>query len=338
MWTILASYNFDPAAIGQKQYLPTCRIRRCRFCLRDPQQTSFTTDAHAIPELFGNRYLLTLEECDECNRSGSTLEDDLAKHLTVTRSMARIQGKAGDVKHRFGDRSSSIASNGATNLITVVCQEGDDSLRSMRIHGGIRYVIRIPGYRPINVVRALARMALMIAPENELAVLEHIRRWLRDETQWAEPTFDEGFVPGTGLREVKVTLWNRKPASGGQNHYSLAVFYSSTILLLHLPDTSMVLTEIPTPPRMRSPWPPHDVKWTRTRVNTNAVFRGRTDTIDIAVPALIGLSPPSHEEIAIAAYYRWQARGAPSSSDGAIGDWLNAEQDLLWKQVPFDSL
>jgi len=88
------------------------------------------------------------------------------------------------------------------------------------------------------------------------------------------------------------------------------------------------------PAGLKSPYPPHDVKWERSRVMSEEVARGRIDTFDVYVPALAALPPVPHDEIAVAAYFRWLARGAPMSGDGAMGDWLEAEQDLLWGQVP----
>lgn len=71
------------------------------------------------------------------------------------------------------------------------------------------------------------------------------------------------------------------------------------------------------------------------KVLVDTVYRGRIDEIEVFVPALAALPPPSYEDIARAAYYRWLARGAPLSQEGAFEDWLEAEQDLLWAQVPF---
>ena len=112
--------------------------------------------------------------------------------------------------------------------------------------------------------------------------------------------------------------------------------YGTELLSVHLPGPDMHLSEIPSPPLIRSPYPPHDVKWSRTTVRKDEVFRGRVDTIDIHVPALAALPPPSHDEIATTAYFRWLARGALLAPENALADWLEAEQDLLWKQVPFE--
>ena len=38
---------------------------------------------------------------------------------------------------------------------------------------------------------------------------------------------------------------------------------------------------------------------------------------------------PSHEEIAVAAYYRWLQRGGASAPEDAVADWLAARQDLV---------
>lgn len=335
MWTPLFSHEIDPDAPGQKNYLPSSSGRRCRFCLGDPTKLRFRKDAHAIPEAFGNHYLLSREECDTCNERGSRLEDDLTKHLSVARAMSRIPGKGGDVKHRFGDRPSSIESDAQRNQLVVVREVGDNSLITRRTRTGLRYLVKVPGHRPLNVIKALARILLMLAPESELPSLEHIRKWVNSEIEWKGAVLDEGFIPGPGLQKVRVTADKSVGANADEAHYRLGVIYGSVTFSLHLPGPSMVITTIPGPPKLQSPYPPYEAKWTRVKILTDAILRGRIDEIDVFVPALAALPPLSHEDIAKAAYYRWLVRGAPISQDGVLEDWLEAEQDLLWAQVPF---
>jgi hypothetical protein len=332
MWRLLASVTYDPDVPGRKEYLPSRAERWCRFCTSAPHLLTFKKDAHAIPEALGNRYLLSREECDACNASAAQLEDDLAKHLTVARVMSRIPGKGGDVKHRLGERPSFILSDAAKNQIIVDRTVGDDSIETRRISTGVKWRIRIPGYRPLNVAKALARIVLMLVPETELPRLEHVRRWTRDEVVWDGVVFDEGFIPGTGLAKVRVAVEGRVQARPGEANYRLALIYGTAAFSFHLPGPDMLLTNVPMPPKARSPYPPHDVKWRRIRPS-DGVYRGRVDEVDLFVPALAAMPPPLEREIATSAYYRWLDRGAPTSAEGALQDWLEAEQDLLWGQV-----
>jgi hypothetical protein len=115
--------------------------------------------------------------------------------------------------------------------------------------------------------------------------------------------------------------------------YNLSIVYSSAVLLLYLPREDMTLHLPPPPQSPKLQYPPHYMVWTRHTIKKNEMRRGRIDLLDIVVPELATIPPPSHDEIATAAYYRWLARGAPASPEDADEDWLDAEQELLWKQV-----
>ena len=55
----------------------------------------FKNVSHAIPEALGNKRVISLEECDDCNSSYSAYEGELAKMLTVERVFAAARGKRG---------------------------------------------------------------------------------------------------------------------------------------------------------------------------------------------------------------------------------------------------
>ena len=57
--------------------------RYCRFCRRYEGKTAFRKKAHVIPQGFGNRYLISLEQCDDCNQKCGLIEEDLMNMLVV---------------------------------------------------------------------------------------------------------------------------------------------------------------------------------------------------------------------------------------------------------------
>src|SRR5207244_12306637 len=68
------------------------RNRSCRFCGRSAT-TTFKNVSHAIPQSFGNKNLITLDECDACNRLFSeSFEHDFDNY---TRPIRTILGKIG---------------------------------------------------------------------------------------------------------------------------------------------------------------------------------------------------------------------------------------------------
>src|SRR5262245_16553961 len=72
---------------GKPKVLGT-KPRVCRFCDQGKPYVTFKKKAHAIPELVGNKTLLTLYECDQCNKRFSSFEDDFAKMTLGDRSLA----------------------------------------------------------------------------------------------------------------------------------------------------------------------------------------------------------------------------------------------------------
>ena len=301
----------------------------------------FRKQAHAVSELLGNHYFLSEEECDTCNAAGSILEDDLAKHLTVARALGGFDGKKGPIGYRFGKQRSSISVGDDGHTRVIDHYAGDDAIKKRRTRDGVSYQIRIPGYRPLNVVRAFARLAMMLAPYSILDQLEHLRRWIRRETVWERPSFHEGFLPGPGLRLVRAAVEMNMEAAPGEPLLRVGLAYLTALFSVHLPGPDMLITAVPPPPSgLRSQYPPFHVTWRTfaTDGRIELVARGKVDTIDLHVPSLAALPEPSHEEIAMRAYFKWQARGGPAAPDGALDDWLDAEQDILWEQVPMETL
>lgn len=68
--------------VGQKQYIGPDIPTTCRFCGKSTPEVKFQNDAHAIPQLLGNRKLILVDECDACNSFfAAKLEDHLGKLL-----------------------------------------------------------------------------------------------------------------------------------------------------------------------------------------------------------------------------------------------------------------
>lgn len=70
--------------------------RVCRFCGKSMPETSFKQKAHAISEALGNKGLICLEECDNCNRRiNETIEQDLINISQLNLLINGIKGKHG---------------------------------------------------------------------------------------------------------------------------------------------------------------------------------------------------------------------------------------------------
>ena len=71
--------------------------RVCRFCGHSSPGTSFKQKAHAISEALGNKGLVCLEECDECNRRfNETIERDIISFFHFQLFFHGVKGKNGN--------------------------------------------------------------------------------------------------------------------------------------------------------------------------------------------------------------------------------------------------
>lgn len=88
-YTFEKNYNLErynrKTRIGQKG--------KCRFCFKSSAKTTFRKSAHLIPELLGNKYLLSNFECDKCNELFSTFEDSLASYLGAFRTLYGMKSR-----------------------------------------------------------------------------------------------------------------------------------------------------------------------------------------------------------------------------------------------------
>lgn len=70
--------------------------RVCRFCGKSMPDVMFKQKAHAISEALGNKGLVCLEECDDCNRRfNETIEQDLIRISQLNLLLYGIKGKNG---------------------------------------------------------------------------------------------------------------------------------------------------------------------------------------------------------------------------------------------------
>lgn len=103
---LLANYNIyaingeGKIEIGTKEK----DKRICRYCHKDNSNTTFNKVAHTISEAFGNKGIITNDECDTCNEYfGNNVEPALIEYLNFFRVFYGVQGKKGKIHHIFGD-------------------------------------------------------------------------------------------------------------------------------------------------------------------------------------------------------------------------------------------
>ena len=201
--------NKDKKFIGDKNR------RKCRFCGKEKVETTFKKVAHAIPELVGNKVLISFEECDECNKIFSKLESELANYISFERSTTGIRGKTGvpTYKNRNGLRIEHDKEKSNRFIIQDIIDSGniveDNTDNSFTIKGE-----RSP-FIPIAVYKCFVKMALSIMPKHYLPYFWETFDWIREEDHTLQENVVckvfEQFIPGARpFNDIEMILALRK--------------------------------------------------------------------------------------------------------------------------------
>lgn len=174
-YEVIATYELIK---GQKIILGDKSKRKCRFCGKGKGDVSFKSKAHAIPQLLGNNELFSYYECDPCNKEKfHKLEDHLAKFLGIWRTFSGVRGKNGIPKYKINKSSITAMDNG---IFVFNCS--DDLLFREKADANELAITAVKRpYIPLNVFKALVKMALSIMPESEMKFFQETRKWLMSE-------------------------------------------------------------------------------------------------------------------------------------------------------------
>ncbi len=278
---------------GRVDYPPRQEPRWCRFCRGSSPVALFRTDAHLMPEGFGNRELFSSQECDTCNgNSGRALEDQLAKFLNPLRAIAPIVSRPGGVKHKLHDEGSYLvnAKDGDPTTVciiqndpTVVLGQVDDHTISLRV--------RKQPHSPHRAIQAIARMGFMALPEALLPEFEHIRSWLRGECEH-QPTATIVHVPGPGLRVSQLAVYLRKQPVVGLPPLVVAYNFATVVLFWHAPSQSLrIPMEAPLPTFGLSPFYPFVPSGFKITILRDEVLRESHDEYQIRFTRRVEVTP-----------------------------------------------
>lgn len=162
--------------------------RICRFCSR-PNAT-FSKTAHVVPRLLGNKRLVCLFECDECNTRFSFIEDDLSKRFRGILSVCEVGGYNGIPRLVMVAQRSRVGNvDGHVHIHQYLGEpfiEINDAAQQIAIN------YRSDSYRPLAVYKCLAKIAYSLLPDNELENFQELRHWL------SAPDVEENMVYAKG--------------------------------------------------------------------------------------------------------------------------------------------
>lgn len=133
--------------------------------------TTFRKEAHIIPELLGNKYLVSDFECDNCNILFNKYENELANWLGMVRTILGTPGKNKIPNYKSakneittetinfrGQRVTMVSKTDKTgNAIKVDNSTGNTTLKYLK-----------QAYVPIKVYKSMLKIALSMISETDV--------------------------------------------------------------------------------------------------------------------------------------------------------------------------
>lgn len=206
----------------------------CRFCERSIPDVTFRTEAHAIPELLGNRQLVVTDECDACNAFFSrSVEDHLGKFTKPYRIVGQVRGKNGFPSYKSPKKLSRIDFRSGDGLV-IQQRPSDDLVEIREDEGLVRIGFFIERHVPSAVYKALVKIALSVMPISDSMNFVHAKRWILHEDH-AIPLLTPlkllfYFVPGPRPHaDVSIAVLRKKGSSEIERlpHYLLLLAFGN---------------------------------------------------------------------------------------------------------------
>ena len=158
---------------------------RCRYC----HQTStdrFRTTAHTFAEALGNKWIVSRDECDDCNQLFARYDDALAKAVSPFLTLGGTKGKGNKVRQtgRTGGRAVMSHNKTMTGPGLMFVANDADFGKCFGVGPGGVLELKLPvddvPFKPRYAYKALAKMGFALLPDEELPNYEKLRLWLRD--------------------------------------------------------------------------------------------------------------------------------------------------------------
>lgn len=133
--------------------------RTCRFCSKKHPEVKFSKEAHVIPRLIGNRYVIHDSECDVCNEEFSVFDRSMANYIGMFRTIDKIKGYEGVPKFKSGDNKLAISTEkdpeGNETLVLDLNEIEPDEKES----GSKLLSAKKQPYIPLHVMKCFYKMA-----------------------------------------------------------------------------------------------------------------------------------------------------------------------------------
>lgn len=156
--------------------------RVCRFCGRSYPDVKFNSKAHALSEFLGNKNIIGLDECDDCNTRFSSLEEQFFNRHAILFPLYGIRGKSGIPKIKTP--SADISSKNEITLINSH-MPADELLDIENGKNGtlnVSFTKTSRPYVPQNIYKCLAKYACSVISSQNLGCITETLSWINSDT------------------------------------------------------------------------------------------------------------------------------------------------------------
>lgn len=160
---------------------------QCRFCGTNNPIDFKQNTSHTFPELTGNKWLFSNDECKRCNEIFGKYETSLGDHSHLMRTLLGIGGKKGTPTFKTMDEAIRISSDGKTITMKVHSEKAKRQINSghkIEIDSKQpKIILKNNPYIPLHLFKSLCKIAYSIMPESELqgGEFKNLIPWLLDK-------------------------------------------------------------------------------------------------------------------------------------------------------------
>ena len=203
--------------------------RLCRFCNNQRKPTTFKNKAHAISEALGNKTVILLDECDECNKEFSeTIEPDIIQYLSLFRTFFDVKGKGGSKKYK--GKNFDISSGEQVHI--KLRGKADNTTRDEK-----GFKTKLEADQPIvfqNIYKSLCKYFLSVIDEKYLHHFEKTIDWINGEAQLDElPKIADVISYKAFSTQPKLSFFLRKD-DDMSIPYAVGAFYFTAMVLVFI--------------------------------------------------------------------------------------------------------
>lgn len=240
--------TFTVLGAGGKRIVLGTKPFMCRFCGGKPPERTFKKRAHAVSELLGNKIMVSLYECDDCNERFSGFEDDLAKMTLPIRAIGGVIGKNGIPtlvsENGKSKRKARMKIEGGT--LHLSHDAGDASLVEDEKEKTLTYSYAEQPYHPLGVYKALCKSAFTLLPNDELRHFRELGDWLLEKDLTTKQVYSKGshicytsFVPAFRPFPQPIVALLKRNAPTDVPYMSFFVAFGNVSYQIFLPCPSM---------------------------------------------------------------------------------------------------